>query len=101
MDHQVFFAKTYLSDGGSLLTMVPQELRRLQEKGWRFGSYVDQYGDPEYRTPPRTEPSSRIPKSSHRDLSGDDDQVDMLTWEPEKRSRYFNTVFDAFIAISL
>ena len=96
-DRQVFFAKTYLDDGSCPLTMVPQELRRHHEKGWRFGSYVDLYGNPEYKDPPPSEPSSPIPNPSRRDLRENNDSDEMLKWKPERRSRYFNAVFGAFI----
>lgn len=96
MERQVFFARTRVQEDGNSLPMVPQALRAHLDLGWRFGSYVDQYGNPEYRDPPPPEPSSRIPKPSRRDLR-DDGTTRMLGWKPEERSPYARAVFGAFI----
>lgn len=96
MDRRVFFAKTYLQDDGCSLPLVPDALREHLDLGWRFGSYVDQYGNPEYRKSPPPEPSSRVPKPSRRDLR-DDGTSEMLSLTWKERSSYANAVFGAFI----
>jgi hypothetical protein len=89
MDRGVFLAKTRVIDQDLPLAMLEDQLRGWLAMGWRLGSYVDAYPEPEI---------DEEEDEALGDAIGDDaDEYVLPTLPPRRRPAEFNRIFKALV----
>jgi hypothetical protein len=90
IDRSCFLADTELSSSGVPIALIPLDIRRIVDFGWRFGSFKDGYETDRRRVRKR----KKLPRLRIRDW--DDDEV--TAWETAKkksRPKEFTIVLQA------
>lgn len=92
VDRRMFLADIEQVNVDFPILLIPLELREWLERGWKFGSYVDEYDPPKRRKARSPEP---IPDDAP---DFDDAEADRLMTVPRsKRPAYYNALLLAIV----
>lgn len=93
LDRSVFLATTSLTEQGLPVACIPYAIQGWIDRGWRFGSYEDNYDQEDDR--PRTE--NHEPIEIDWDWDDEDELAKWQTLSPRSRPPAFNALFGALI----
>jgi len=92
VDRQVFLADTYLASHDLPMAFIADDIRAWLGRGWRLGSFCDDYPEPDYSD---EEPADG---DGDTDASAANDDLERLhTLAPQRRPKEFNQVLKALV----
>ncbi|HPF41471.1 MAG TPA: hypothetical protein PK093_22775 [Phycisphaerae bacterium] len=89
MDREVFLASTSI-EYDFPITWIPGELRRWLSRGWKLGSYRDEYPDP-------LDDDESAEDSTTTEIFDEDFDDDLPSLPPNRRPREFNLLIKALV----
>lgn len=93
VDRNRFLAETSISMVGTPIAMIPHEIHRLTDHGWKLGSFKDQYSTERKRGRKRAKlPTMKI---SH----WDDDEAEQWDVQPKGRPKEYKLILHTVVAM--
>jgi hypothetical protein len=91
VDRQVFLADTYYVSHDLPMAFIADEIRAWVGRGWRLGSYRDDYPEPDYGD------DDAVGSADTPAAAGDDEQERMHTLPAQRRPKEFNQFLKAMV----